>query len=63
MCSIEIRMDLQLNGFPWNVNDLIVSWSSLTTSSGNGTYPRFGADFCPSIIAHDIKSTNAFDFV
>jgi hypothetical protein len=54
---------LQLIGVPWNVSDLIVSWSSLRTWSGNGTYPRFGANFCPSVMAHEMKSVIAFAFV
>ena len=50
-------------GFPLYVNDFNVSWLSLTTSLGKGTYPKSDAKVCPSVIAHDIKSTRSLAFV
>jgi len=47
----QIKKDYCSIGFPLYVNDFNVSWSSLTTSSGNGTYPKSDAKVCPSVIA------------
>ena len=47
----QIKKDYCSIGFPLYVNDFNVSWSSLTTSLANGTYPKSDAKVCPSVIA------------